>query len=497
MQTIIIIFGIIFLNIILFYRTLDNGLCVDDIRWYKTVKDGYFKCRPGGWLRNILFIISQRLYGGCTFGVKTSKKSANGKEVNVIDLKQDHIFRIALHTLACILIYLALGKNVISLTAALLYTMNPANTQTSVWLNGRRYLVNVILVLLMLLINPVAGIFVYLMTPLFQLTALFAPLLYMNISPWYLIAIPILLLMARKEIIGKIEARKETMINPEIAVLKPNRIIIIIKSLGWNFFHTIFPGHTRMVYESLYWWGRTAKGNQEAYGLNKEFHKGVLALIILVFGALILQGQLLSMWLFMACAIIQWCCIIPVVAINADRYMSVANVFLMYFIAYLSYTYLGLFGFVPPAILGAYYLSHLFLSMKQYRSIQDFFNYHLYMDPHLPNMRCEEVKSLLGKKNLLDNARALTLMNEGIKYHKLCDYNTLMYAALATRQFGNFDEAVILANMAMNNKYLGWDEIAQKNHDDLMQRIDRDKELSKPPSRQVRRAMERKLAKHG
>lgn len=495
--TLLAITVIVALNVLVYWRTFFYGLIIDDIRWHQFIRTGGFDCT---FLQNPIKFIRQRLYGGGTFGLIIKKKVIDGKEVDFLDFKIDHIFQTSLHTVICTLIYFAFGANLISFCAAILYAINPANTQTSIWLNGRRYAVNIILVLLMLVSKPV-GFLLYFLTPMFQVTAIFAPILYASISPWFLVFIPIVALVGLKEINEKIQLRYSAVATKDHKRFTPQRLIVIVKSFGFNFFHAIFPGLAKMHYPSLYWWGRTKDGNKDAYAFNIEFFKGVLALVLIGAGCAYFKGNLLVFWVFMFVSALQWCCIIPAVQYNADRYMGLPNVFLMFFISHLSFKFAGQYGFVLPLCLGLYYLVNLFQSMRQYRSMADFFDYHIFHNPELPNTRMEEVKALLSQNDLLANMRAMTLVREGLTRHRVADYNTLRFAAEVTRIFGNFDEAVTLSKMALENHYVDQEEIAKRDHDGFCARISNDlnrmNKPAEPVSRQVRRAQERQREKVG
>jgi hypothetical protein len=256
----------------------------------------------------------------------------------------------------------------------------------------------------------------------------------------------------------------------------------------------IFPGQSKMVYPVLYWWGRTKEGNKEAYSLNFEFWKGISAFLLLTTGLFFVPDK--YMWIFMFLSILQWCCILVFLQHNTDRYMSVAIVFVMYYISYFSFTYLGFYGFVIPLCLTVYYITNLIPSMRQYETMQDFFDYHAFHDPKLPNCRLEEVKVLLAKDDFHSRIRAMCLITELVLRYRMTDYNTLRFAADITRLWGNLDEAVTLSSMALSKPYIGWDEVAKEHHKVFMERIAKDveilKERNRQPSRQVKRQMDRK-----
>ena len=260
------ILTIIVLCLIVYFRSIKHSYVVDDISTYKRRHDDpvkfSFKNRIKGGVPGIIRFIKERLYGGCSFG---------------LNIEYDNVFRVSLFTLACVLIYLCLGHNTISFWAAVLFAVNPINNQLSLWANARRYLVNVILVLLMIKFAPL-GVLLYFLTPLFQMTAVFSPILLGN--PWYLLAIPAAVLIGQKEIRCKIKTRYKIIKDSDRTEYHPRRLIITVKQFGHYFFKMIAPGRCAMTYDRLYYWGITKEGNKDAYAINIDFARGILAFIV-------------------------------------------------------------------------------------------------------------------------------------------------------------------------------------------------------------------------
>lgn len=481
---------IILFNIIIYYKTIWYDIIVDDFRHYRWLREnkGFNSCNHLPLWRRPFYWIQQRFYGAGFFGVKI-RKNKDGKEK--MDFRYDHGFTLFLHILTSILIYFAFGGNYISLAAALMYSCNPMNTQTSVWLNGRRYLMTVIVVLLMMLTKPF-GFIIYFLTPLFQLTGFFAPILYADSHPIFLLGMPILLIVVYKNIQEKEKQRLEKVHATDYKKISLGRILVVIKSIGFNFYHIIFPGIVRMHYKCLYWWGRTEEGNKEAYSFNYEAIKGFSAIALMILGLFIFNKP---MWIFMCLSIIQWCCIFVFYQYNTDRYMSMANPFMMYFIALTSFTYLGHYWFIIPLCFCIYYISCLIPSLNQYKNMQYFFDHHRYFDPELPNIRLEEVKGLMRKDSFPARIRAMCLMHEAVIRHKTTDYNSLVFAAEVTRLWGNLEEADQLFKIAKERKFIGWEDVSERDYNEFKERLNRDmaaKEHMQNKSRQVRRAEARK-----
>jgi hypothetical protein len=346
---------------------------------------------------------------------------------------------------------------------------------------------------------------------MFQWTAFFVPLVHIENHIWTLIGVPLVAGLGYKYIKSKIDDRSSTLPNNDhIKFIKDfdksstwninelsKRAIVIVKSFGFNMFQMLTPRICRMQYRSLYWWGRTDQGNKEAYSLNLEFVKGLIALGLIggvAWSGLIDKGVVLFVFL----GILQWSCIVPVFQYNTDRYMSVVLPFVMFFVNYLSFMYLGAYWFCVPLVLGAWYLAHLLLSLRQYRSIEDMFDFHLFYDPDLPNMRLIQARELMKIDNFEANVRAMILIRDGIIRHKCIDFNSLIYGAKISHKFGNFDEALVLADMALNNPFVGREQQTKSDVEDFKAMVEKDRlriANEQTESRQVRRAKEREKRK--
>ena len=146
---------IVLVNLLFYYRTLSYAGVCDDI----PVFNGAIKM-PTGWMK-FWYHLQGRKY--------TSWKLA-------------HAQVLAIHTINCILIYIAFGMNYTSAVAALLFSVNPVNNQCSMWISGKGYAQNTTYALLMWLF-PGFSILFYLMGTyfcgasllLFPLVFLFTP----------------------------------------------------------------------------------------------------------------------------------------------------------------------------------------------------------------------------------------------------------------------------------------------------------------------------------
>lgn len=387
-----------------YHKTVNFGLVVDDIRHAKEVNDGYLE--DLSWHETI----RRRLYGVGTL--------AKNRKIN---LTHEHLLSTAIHGLICVLIYLAFGSNQVSLCASLLYAINPANNQTSIWLNGRRYAVNIVCVLLMILAGP-AGLVLYPLTALLQPSAVFAPILYGWIG---IFALPVFYLIAGQTIQERIKGRLEAIHTEDMTSLTPKKIIPIVKIYGAYWAKMLFPGKTLFIYPFMHFWGVTAEGNKDAYAINKDFFVGLGSVIASIAGFLIVPNDLKMYWVLMCLATFQWSGVISVTQIFADRYISLPNVFMMVFVSHFTHQYLGANALTGLLALGVYYFVNLQQTLPMYKTIYDFWAYHNYFYPE--NVKFREFKAtyLIRMK---DPMGAWECVKEGLKYNPT-DYKLNLLAA--------------------------------------------------------------------
>lgn len=317
---------------IAFYiRTINYLLVVDDTTQYSLMLNGQTcKLKEAGFIRWIKY----KLYGfGGIFGVNTKTEKTKRNSI-----RKDHALTLALHATICCLIYEALGHNNISFWAAILYAVNPINHQTSIWSNGRRYAINIILVLVMLMLPKPFGLLAWICTPILHLTAVFAPLM----MGWkYALAIPLAGAIAWYWQWQDYKMRLSTQKTQEMLKYTPKRVIPSVKLFGFYFFRSILPGKTMMVYKSLYFWGLNKEGTEDAHRLNLSFFRGVSAIIISIIGIYLLHGQERLYLLFAVLSISTWCGFLTVTQHSCDRYVSAAQPFMMYLFVWMIFKVCG------------------------------------------------------------------------------------------------------------------------------------------------------------
>ena len=201
---------IVLINLVFYYRTLSLGYVSDDL----PALNVKYKNR---WERILKCLIAH---------------PTGNKQI-------DHGLSIVAHTLVCLLIYLALGQNHISFIAAVLYSVNPANNQGSIWISGRGYVWCTALTL--------AGLFMPYLSPLTAIGAsinpagFFSPLAYIGSERWYLAGIVILpWIFKYKKLKKEIKDRRKREAVAFDKKLSLAKIIIAIKIYGFYFIFCLF-----------------------------------------------------------------------------------------------------------------------------------------------------------------------------------------------------------------------------------------------------------------
>lgn len=432
---------IIVFNIIVYFRSIWYGLIMDDTAWWATRsvavagrKDNLMPFEDIKDFHTLKVFITHHFYSGTTFGVNT---------------KVEHAFTIFLHTTVCVLMYHVLGNNHVSFWAAMLYACNPINNQTSLWLNGRRYVINIILVLSMLAF-PMMAPLLYISTGLFQVTAFFSPILLMKLSPWFILLIPIFLAIGWKEINARCKKRTKCMAPGDLVNFKPTRIIMVIKTFGFFFFKMLIPGVCSMQYPDRLFWGLTKEGNKDAYAINGDFWKGMASMVIIgVIIALAPQNARFYA-IFMGLAILQWSALLPITQILSDRYCSLPNVFVMFFMSYFTHMS-GIFYIPIMVVFMAYYLACLSVVMPMYKDLNAYYTYHMEFFPHIPWPRTLLISDLMsqGEYKISEG-----LVFEGLRNNPT-DYCLLKWGSIMHLIRGDLKNAQVLLNECEKNFYLG------------------------------------------
>lgn len=443
---------------IAFYmRILNYLLVVDDTTQYQLMLNGQVcKLKEAGFIRWIKY----KCYGfGGIFGVNT--KTENTKRNSI---RKDHALTLFLHTVICCLIYEVLGHDNISFWAAILYALNPINHQTSIWSNGRRYALNIILVLVMLWLPKPFGLLAWVCTPILHLTAVFAPLM----MGWkYALAIPIAGAIAWYWQWQDYKMRLATQKTQEMLKFTPKRIIPSIKLFGFYFIRSLWPGRVMMVYPHLYFWGLTKEGTEDAHRLNLSFFKGVFALLLAMTGLICLHGQERLYFVFACLSIVQWCGFLTVTQHSCDRYIATATPFMMYLFSSLLFAHAGQWALPIILLFVGLYISELNVVMKMYKSIISFHEYENFFYPDNIVSRAAMVHGMMAERQPLI---AWHEIQTALRYHPY-DMRINILAAEICLVMADKPRAQFHLNTAMQGCYDGQWDSQKPCFDDVQRRI--------------------------
>jgi hypothetical protein len=318
--------------------------------------------------------------------------------------KQEHLFTIVLHGINCSLIYRMTG----SLLAALLYLFNPINNQTVLWLNGRRYAISILAVLLAWNFWALAP-FMAAFCAWLHVTGIALPLLFLW-TPFWLV-VPFagagVGIVGLKRIRSEIKARASAFnAGSEYQKLSWKKLIIYVKTIGFQFFNCLIPNKPAMYNNFLYYYSQTEEGNRDAYSFNFDFWKGIAVLLFLIFDH--------SFWAFWFVLFIsQWCGIFTVTMLASDRYCSLPNVGVMVLLA----TYIGKLPAPYDTAVAVGFL--VFYAVKYqplfiaYRNAENFHQYHINIFPDGVHARYFLSKFFLAKK---DPFQAFGVIRQGMRY---------------------------------------------------------------------------------
>lgn len=448
---------IVALVIIFYAETINYLLVVDDITQYHLLRNGQVcKLKVAGFVRWIKY----KLYGfGGIFGVDNTSEKTQRRSI-----KLDHAVTITIHSIISILIYFALGKNNISFCAALLYSIHPINHQTSIWANGRRYAINILLVLIMLILPKPLGLLAWICTPFLHLTAVFAPLL----MGWkYAVAIPVAGAIAWHWQYKDYKMRLATQKTQEMLKYSLKRIVPSVKLYGFYLLRSVWPGRVMLVYPHLYFWGLNDKGTKDAHSLNLDFYKGVSAITITVIVLYFLHGQERLYFTFAVLSIVQWCGFVSVTQHSCDRYTSCATPFMMYLTCFIAFNYLGIYALPAVVFLLGVYISELSIVKKMYRSIIEFHEHHNFFYRENIISRQAMIHGMMAERQPL---KAWYEVQEALK-HQPGDMRINLLASEICLCMLDKPRAQYHLDQAIANVYDGQQQSQQPCFDDIQRRI--------------------------
>ena len=253
----------------------------------------------------------------------------------------EHFQRILVHSIVCVVMYFAFGKNDVSFVAALLFAVNPINNQAVAWLNGIGYSMSALLVLLMMMFPVCAGIF-YFSTLWWHLTAFPAPLLFIPLGIPYMAALlPAYILMCwlhgfkvpfRKVQKNATALNRWTvgtgMLYRKVYLMK---FIFVFKPYAYYFFLTLMPKRIGLYHTFGYAFALTERDTEKWLVRTPLFYAGIITAVVNLMLIILFWGTPLSFGLcWYNIFIAQWCNVIILHQPIAERYCYLPAIGLMY-----------------------------------------------------------------------------------------------------------------------------------------------------------------------
>ncbi len=303
-----------------------------------------------------------------TFNLKVTPKNKWQKfwwqvrGVKYSDPQAEHLISLTIHLINCLLVYFAFGHNQISFYAAMLFAVNPAGTQGSVWLSGKGYSLCTASVLLMWWLCPLF----YMITPYLAFNGFLAPLLFIRTQWWWVVLIPISLRLAkgeRKHISGRLSVA--TGKGREFSIKK---IIVSLKTLGYYTCLAVFPARLGIYHQFLYTYSLSDADNKHWEKIDKYFWVGCLVIGILFYGWFWYYNQAVFGLYWFVLLLFVWLNIISLNQSIAERYLYLPLIGMMYCLANILPDYLILALFVA-------YWVRLQLHIPAYDNINNCFEY--------------------------------------------------------------------------------------------------------------------------
>lgn len=402
---------ILFVNLILYFRTIWFGYVSDDLAKVDCA-------RPTWWLKDLV------------------------KEIradNHLYPKLAHLVSMAIHTANCLLIYKGFGSNTVSLVASLLFAINPANLSGAVWISGRGYAINLLIMLLMWSFKAWSPLFYF---PFSWVVSVypFSWLMFAYDSHWYLslLVIPALYIYILKH--KKALEFRKSLTNEYMKELSVWKLVVFIKTITYYFFFCLFPYRIGMYHNFMFTYGLQDDDIKHWRSLDKWFWGGLalgLAVIYAIFTNFMGLGLGL-LWFFLG--IFVWSNIYMANQPIADRYAYLANAGLMYVLAILIWD-----KPVLLAVVMTFYITRNLLHINAYKTDDLFLEYNLY-DFNFPNHPF--VWTLKGDKEraLRRPFQALESWGKGLKYRPH-DTRLNFYTAKTLVELGFFKEAEYHINM--------------------------------------------------
>lgn len=362
-------------------------------------------------------------------------------------IASEHILGTTLHIVAVLLVYRLAG-----FFPALIFAVHPHALQTSVWLNGKRYIVGTIIALTAMNFPAIGGIGLF--TAAWQPSTIGAGLYGAIHGSWWSIAVVIVAAVWMKipqKVLKRIKSRDREI--PASVIAPWTRIILSVKLYGAYFWRSILPTRPAMFYPELGQFDMSEHDADKAVEINVHFFEGIVAVATSAW--FITLNPLFAVF---PLSIAPYLHIMPrnIVQLNADRYAYCASI--------------GIFAVIGSSpiisvILASWYTVMTFYGSRQYKNMDEFTRYNFEM---YPNCQRAAYFHALKQWEREDEKGSLATTLEGL-HHNWHSYDLNIMAAVLYRNAGDIQKSKEHAWTALNNMYTG-QERKQVNQCDMFLR---------------------------
>jgi tetratricopeptide (TPR) repeat protein len=419
--------------LIMYKRTLNYGYCIDD---FDVAKRSTGIKPKGTW---------EELYSSWQ-GIYYKQPRLGHRIVLLLQLANT------------LMVYYAFGHNWISFLVALLFTLHPAATQTSVWLSGKGYATAIFFILLMYSFKWLSPLFYWAAFTWGGFSAAFASGIFLTSTFWPMIfLVPVMFLIKRKRISGALGHKWS--ITPAVTK-KPSlkRIILFFKSIGYYTCLTLFPTRLGVYHDYLYTYGLSEEET-------KQWHKPDL-FALLGLGVMSVTGYcLVTSWaspvtlglLWFVLFIAQWCNFPTTLQqAIAERYLSLPLIGAMYALVNIIYLipdeahFITWGVFLKPILLTAFVVG---FAVRLHLHITSYRNIHYQIDHNLANFPDNyAIWTWKGQEEKNRGAffTAIEAWFQGWKLRKT-DFRLNNNIAVLLTQVGQIDQAMDFLKLAEEN----------------------------------------------
>src|SRR3990167_9423919 len=225
---------LIVINLVLYFHTLRFKLVSDDFSVFHNppkFKNELHKA----WLR----FTGQGKWSSRTL---TFFKDETGKwKFGVVNTAEvEHLLTLIIHICICIAFYFAFGANQTAFIGALLYAVNPANNQATIWPGGRGYALPILSILLSMAIPILSPVLLYFCS--WYTIGFLAPLVLIGSKWWYLLALmPFIWFLHGRKYTTAITKKAKFESYTHDRTYDIHKLTVYIKTFGFYFAYCLLP----------------------------------------------------------------------------------------------------------------------------------------------------------------------------------------------------------------------------------------------------------------